>query len=62
MLSHFQNPLAGDIAAASHVFQKGKNVVRTLRAAERDDEQCVVGQSLQFSFFSVQLSVPKTEH
>jgi len=62
MLGNFQESIAGDIASAGHVIQKGNYVVRTLRAAKRDDEQGVVRQCFQWSVFSAQISVLKTGH
>ena len=43
VLGHLEQPLARDVAPRSDVFQKRHDVVGPFRAAERDDEQSVIG-------------------
>ncbi|GAB2940286.1 hypothetical protein GCM10027075_46120 [Streptomyces heilongjiangensis] len=43
MLADFLEAFLGDAAPPRHVLQEGDHVVRALRAAEREQEQGVIG-------------------
>ena len=46
VLGDLQHALSGHILAAKHVFQKGENIVRLFGAAERKEQQSIVGDIL----------------
>jgi hypothetical protein len=51
MLGYFQHPLARHIAATQDVFEKRQHIIRPVRAAERNYQNCVVRRRHRFGSY-----------